>query len=344
MENTSIINLRKRFVSDFNIPIQIFHNPYFSERLEILNVDFSAKNMYNRLIKDISDNFDCDEEAFLTMYAEVRENIIQKTKSSKAYNDFLNVNVDDFKFEPLPVGNVKLYTEEQADEEDNMFVSFDLKHANFQALRWFNSDIFEGCKTYSDYVHTFTNSDYISSSKYTRQVIFGQLNPKRTILIEKLLVSKLYHYLKEAYPFWGEPFSINNDEIIYKLSKKHFDQYDFQNARNISDNILSDLNISVHIDKFRLHMHKFIRECSKSPLLTFEKCSAFNYSGLKKDLHCVPCIYAPQVYKLIHSQPITDNDLVFYHEHELSKFMYPLTLDYEQESKIKYEKFDELPF
>ena len=46
----------------------------------------------------------------------------------------------------------------------------------------------------------------------------------------------------------------------------------------------------------------------------------------QKKLKCVPSTYMPQVYKLIHNQSITEDDLVFYYEHQLVKFMHPIKL------------------
>jgi hypothetical protein len=43
-------------------------------------------------------------------------------------------------------------------------------------------------------------------------------------------------------------------------------------------------------------------------------------------LMCCPATYYPQVYKCLHGLEISENDLVFYYEHELCKFLTPIKL------------------
>ena len=45
MEQTplEIKQLRKRFLKDYDLPIQIVHSPYFEERLELAESNYNAK-------------------------------------------------------------------------------------------------------------------------------------------------------------------------------------------------------------------------------------------------------------------------------------------------------------
>lgn len=66
-----------------------------------------------------------------------------------------------------------------------------MKKANFTALRHYNKDIVGGKDTYEDFLGMFTDENYFKESKYIRQVIFGNVNPKRQITYEKFLMDKV---------------------------------------------------------------------------------------------------------------------------------------------------------
>ena len=42
--------------------------------------------------------------------------------------------------------------------------------------------------SYEDWVKKFTDLEYIIESKYTRQVVFGKLNPSRQIKVENYMI------------------------------------------------------------------------------------------------------------------------------------------------------------
>ena len=76
--------------------------------------------------------------------------------------------------------------------------------------------------------------------------------------------------------------------------------------------------------KFKLVSKDFKRGNSDKNLTAYIKEDYLN--GGRRTLHCVPDTYYPQVYKLLNGMEITLSDLVFYYDHELAKFMYPLEL------------------
>ena len=59
-----IKKLRQRFVSDYDLPIQVLHSPYFEERLEMFEYKFSAKTKYNNLLKLIDEKYDGKPQNF----------------------------------------------------------------------------------------------------------------------------------------------------------------------------------------------------------------------------------------------------------------------------------------
>lgn len=325
MENN--INLKKRFVSDFKLPIQILHEPYFSQRIELFEKPFQSKTKWDNLKTLINNKFDSNSDLFLTKYHETRDVIMMSTVNNKSYQEFINDKDFDTKFKiNTTYPNKNLYTCEQVGEND-LFISIDLVKANFQALKFYNKEIVFNAETYKDYINKFTDLDYIINSKYTRQVIFGKMNPKRTIKIETYIINKILEldnvkYLLEHFDI----FSINVDEIILKVKNSHqqvfFDlSYDFLN-KNIVQKIKDCLGVDVVCEKFKLKLHQFEGFYSKNIINVFEKDNFTNTANVLKNL---PNIYYNQVYKLLNNIDLTQDDLVFYYEHEISRFLKPIT-------------------
>ena len=336
-----IKKLRQRFVSDYDLPIQVLHSPYFEERLEMFEYKFSAKTKYNNLLKLIDEKYDGKPQNFLDAYAKIREDIISTTKNSESFKKFKDGVFKKYAVK-LPVGNTKLYTEPNAEEGDNFYISFDLKKANYQAIKWVSPAAMRYSRTYEEFIGDFTDLDYFKNSKYIRQVVFGQLYPKGTFIVEKYLISLLYNFLNENFKIWGAPFSINTDEIIYKLDENTFLEFDWGNMKHLTEVIKEDLGLDVRINKFKLHLHQFKFATSEAKIDIFEKESLSPYGV--DSFSCVPSIYAPQIYKLLKSEEPTENDRTFYYEHELVTFKYPLIINKEQEEKINKEKISGLPF
>lgn len=310
--------LRKRFVSDLNLPIQIVQSPYFEERLELLEKDYFAKTQYGMLLKLIKDKFENNIVKFLEEYHNVRDNIINTVINSEAYKAF---NTDDNVIKDFkPICDARnLYTNEQ---DGGLFISYDMKKANFQTLRYANPQIVLNADTYEEFIDKFTDLDYIKNSKYIRQVIFGKMNPKRTISLERWLTNEFAKYLIEnVIPKNLIPFSINSDEIIFKFmgSEEEFESYYIEPHTPITYN-----GVEFKINKFKLHSRQFKLATSSALLTVYEKEDYLD--GHKRILKAVPSTYFAQVYKLLRGEKTTPSDLKFYYEHEICSFDNPLTL------------------
>ncbi len=327
-----IKQLRNRFVSDFSLPIQVVQSPYFEDRLELLEEEYMAKTLYENLLFMIDEKFDGNPNKFLEYYHQVRDNIITSITNSEAYKDF--ISNEKFVKNIVPIcSNKNLYTNEQ---DGCLFISYDMKKANFQTLKYANPAIVCDANTYENFIGKFTDLDYIKQSKYTRQVIFGKLNPKRTINLEKWITNEVAKsivsstngiiniFAKEHsrdYIMAGKLtlFSINSDEIIFKWNgnEKEFEKCE------ILPSIVFE-GIEYKGSKFKLYARNFKLAASSSILTVYEKEDYLNAN--RRILKGVPATYYPQVYKLLNGIEIVDSDLVFYYEHELARFLYPLEL------------------
>ncbi len=315
--STELKQLRARFVSDMNIPIQVLQSPYFEDRLELLEEEYGAKTSYDELMSLIYERFEGKPTNFLEYYHQVRDDIITKVTNSEAYKEFISDNKFVKNFTPI-CGNRNLYTNEQ---NGCMFVSYDMKKANFQTLKYANPAIVFDTDTYEDFVGKFTDLDYIKNSKYTRQVIFGKMNPKRTMNLEKWITNEFAKTLNQlACMKHCDLFSLNADEIILKWNgtEEEFEKLD------IVPSIIFE-GVEFKASKFKLHSRQFKLATSSSILTVYEKEDYLN--AHKRILKGVPATYMPQVYKLLGGSEINpQSDLIFYYEHELCQFLNPLEL------------------
>lgn len=306
--------LRSKFVRDFQLPIQVVQSPYFENTIKLLEDDCGAQTKYGNLLYLVAEKFDGKIGKFLEYRHKVVDDILSYIQNSDAYKEFLadKTVLDDYT--PI-VANRELYTQEQS---GHFFISYDMIKANFQALRYANPAIVKDCKTYEEFIGKFTDIDYFKHAKQLRQETFGKLNGKRTAAIEKRVSNEFAKVLIERLKDKFTLFSIKTDEIIFKFNGTEEEFKKFKIADEEFD------SFKFRANKFKLTHQEFKRYTSESKIVAFIKEDYLNVN--RRSLHCVPDTYYPQVYKLLNGIKIDDSDLVFYFDHELSKFLYPLEL------------------
>ena len=305
---------RGRFVDDNQLPMTVVEDPYFDERIKMLEGEFHAQLKYLSLMETVRDNFGGNMQKFLEHRHSVKDQILSHILNSEGYKAML---ADKSPLEncKLVVGANELYTEQQ---DGGLFLSFDMIKANFQALRYVDPSIVFDCDTWEEFVARFSDVEYLASAKQVRQEVLGKLNGKRLAAIEKYHSNEFAKKLRECYGDWLTPFSIKTDEIILKFngSEKEFERLNVQNE---------EFNgFKFRVNKFKLNMRTFKRAFSDKRINIFEKEDFLD--GHRRNLKCVPATYYPQVYKLLNGMEISDSDLVFTSDHELCKYMKPLEL------------------
>ena len=71
--------------------------------------------------------------------------------------------------------------------DGKLFISIDMRKANFSALKNYDSGIFDSVDTWEEFISRYTDNKHIINSKYIRQVILGNCNPKRQVTYENIL-------------------------------------------------------------------------------------------------------------------------------------------------------------
>lgn len=320
--------LHRKFINDFNLPLQVVQEPFFHERLSLLEEEYGAQTKYLALSETLRDHFDSKPGKFMEYGHSLADRIIGSIINSDAYkNDFLSklptkkeVELMTNEIKGKITKGRKLYTQEQ---DGCMFVSFDMKTANFQLMKYMCPAILKDEISYENFISRFTDIDYFKVAKGLRQTIFGKINPQDVSNAEfikscEFALSMMDSLERRKY----EPYSLNNDEVIFKF--KGTEEEFLKDAQNSLISLVSQNGIVFKVEKFRLHSRKFQLATSEQELCVFEKEDILKPD--KRKIFCCPATYYPQVYKLLHGLEIKENDLVFYYEHELCKFLNPLKL------------------
>lgn len=289
--------LKKRFVKDQNLPIQLVQEPYFSYFLELYNPFYKTLDKYKDFIKTVQ-NFK-DEESFFSEAHKFSQYVINYISEKQVYKDFSNDPLKNYDIKDF-VTIQKLY---HKDNTNKNFISIDLKKANFQALNFYNPEITNFKNNYFDFLESIYKTDnYFYQSKQIRQVIFGNLNPKKQQKIQKYIMSCIMNTLIENGIHKEDIFSSSADEIIIA-----------------SDNITSIKKILkenntysfvFHINKFCLKQihpnHNFFVKELDDESVEFKNIPSFNMAE---------CI------KYYTKQPIQKEDLTFFHEGRIACFL-----------------------
>lgn len=301
-----------RFVKDYNLPINIFNDEMFSYYRELYK-DFWPHEAENLLNKEI-ERFNGNVDMWLEDCGHLRDTIIETLENSDAYKGFNSCDLSKYDIPNMNIGEHSLYTEET---DGKFFISIDLKKANFQALKHVG---ILASATYEDFIKYFGGSDYFAGSKYLRQVIFGKLNPKRQIKVEKYLIYQTHEMFLNFIDGFTL-YSINSDELVYKVND------------NLKLPLKEELRLFQNIVKAKLGIEVRVE------LVTIKRLPIVNSNGNKVDAYVRTNVHTgeevlkkasttffPQIYKLWKGMEINEKDLTFFFEDQLATFNKPLIL------------------
>ena len=131
-------SLKKRFCTDNNLSIQLYSEPYFSDRIALFDKTV-AWNSFVEMLKKYK-----TEEDFFAEYNKVKDEAIQFIKASDGFNALNS--------EPSTTFEVKNYSLPDRDtyKEINVgrkFLSIDMVKANFSCLVYYANKM---CKSFYD--------------------------------------------------------------------------------------------------------------------------------------------------------------------------------------------------
>lgn len=260
-----------------------------------------SRSIVEQAIKEIDEY---DGEDYYENIRNTRANIIESVAETEAYKEF---NASNNPYFYLPGGHPKFsvltdrfrYTKNsdvyKQNNDGKYFVSVDMEKANFQITRNYDENILFGCKTYDEFIHLFTDSEYFLGSKYIRQIIFGNLAPKRQNTMQKYYTGKILESIIDEGLMPEETIRVYTaDELVFNVEEPLSEK----RTNEIKAMILNRFGFHMHVDSFKLkHVWNncYVKEISDGSI---------KFKG-------VPTMFFPQVYKKYFGQKIVKNDLAF---------------------------------
>ncbi len=297
---------KERFCKDCNIPLRLFQEPYFMDRLKLYDKFYGTIEKWQVFAKELG-QYHCEQDYF-EEYNRVKDAAILSIKNSEAYQRFNEEDMNQYRVTHgnLPGKNIFKQT-----NDGKLFLSIDMRKANFFSLLHYDRNIFSGADTWEKFIGKFTNNNHIISSKYIRQVIFGNCNPKRHITYEKYLMDQVLDILiREAGYLMGEIVFFSNDEIVIDMEE----HVDYIKDRNIIQSKLKEyFDFPLRVELFYLHQIKGTDGYYKEIIRDIKE------RGI--ELKCLDNYMLPFVLRKFLGEEITDSDKVFYHEGLLAQFM-----------------------
>ena len=185
-------NVKERFCKDCNIPLKLFQEPYFTDRLKLYDPYYNTLKKWELFIKELA-GYHCEQDYF-EEYNRVKDTAIREIQAAEGYKNF---NAEDMNQYRVTHNNLPGKDIFKTSNDGKCFVSLDMVKANFSALRHYDSSIFHNGDTWESFIGRYTQNQHMILSKYIRQVILGNCNPKRHITYEKYLMDMILTLLEE---------------------------------------------------------------------------------------------------------------------------------------------------
>lgn len=328
--------LKQRFCKDMGISINIFESPVFEERLKL----FDRYDEYKEFMSFVNHEFRSEED-FFDYYDRLKDNIIQDIKHSDAYrrlNGFNMTGESIYSFHDIRKGDV--YREGNI---GRTFISIDMPKANFSVMT-----ALENMKEssppsllpmlwdlrakppidydYGKFMKKFTPYSYFAKSKYLRQVIFGNCNPKRQVYMEKHLISMLLRQMINGRVIKKDDiYSICSDEAVLRG--------DNVSMQRIAD-FLKPCPFPLKIEKFTLGKLKNTD--------AYLKTQREDITGpLPDQCKCVNPYEAPFIYRFLKDEPVQESDRLFVFNGKIAKLLETqdpdISLDLKASAPVKKE-------
>lgn len=212
---------RKMFIKDSALPISVYKEPWFSQQIEAIDPICGSKKCYASFLEACK-VLAIDGKSFKTYCYELKDKMVNFIKEQPRYKE---LSTDDLKMKPTELPNqTDIYINNnftKTNWSNVRYISLDINKANFTCIYKFFPEIFDGCKTWAEFVRKFSSIEYFTTAKYFRQIVFGNLNTKRIASIEKFIMSELYQMMKDVVNIIG---CCGSDEMIIATDVDNLNQ------------------------------------------------------------------------------------------------------------------------
>jgi len=300
-------SLRRTFVKDYAIPVSVVQDPYFEYQIDFLDKQYNTWEKV-ALLEEALARFK-DEEELNKYMRETREAVIDGVKSSHAYEGYCS-NTAVLPFAQMSwerkVPDKCVY---KLDNVGLRMVSIDLVSANFQVFKLFWPELVNHKDSYEGFISQFTDLEYFKKSKKIRQVIFGNLCPKRQARISKDVMFAMWQHFEQK-EMHLEMRMLSADEIVFR-EVTHLVQHPLLCIEaKLSDMAFDKKKVEARVQEFTIEPVKM------------RTSSAYikRYPDGSFDLKCCPGPYTIEVLRHIYGQPSHPYDKVFYNDGRLCEY------------------------
>jgi len=134
------------------------------------------------------------------------DEIVEFVQSTRAYQDLCDENL----LPDYPTTKSFDY------QEGKTYLSIDLKKANWQSVKWHDpAFVNELGDSYDEFLQKFGLPEVFRRSKHFRQYIFGGLNPKKQMKMQRVILEHVISSLEEI---GLKPIMVKHDEALYDVS------------------------------------------------------------------------------------------------------------------------------
>jgi hypothetical protein len=309
----------RKFAKDYAIPINVFHpREVFDYFLDLYDPLYDCKKLFNVYCDAIAD---CGGEAAFTKHSRrVIDNIIDDIKSTESYS-ILGATKNPTDYEPMhQISKENIY---HPDYDDKTLISIDLKKANYNSFRTYDESLVLDTESYEELVGRYTKYDYLIKSKVIRQVVFGNLLPKKQQSIQKTYMSQICDNIMTEYPYFKLALA-GTDEVIVLEYGDNTPIEAYQRVLDCIPSIAKEANMITAevftLEKVHPEKSYFIKKPWDIEFSSIEdtlkgipvegKLVGFKSPSFKN----VPSLFFAQVYKNYFNLPVNDTDLLFVHE------------------------------
>ncbi len=303
--------LRKRFVDDTSIPIKVYADPVFVDRLDLFDPFFDSNAKWNQFV-DMLSQFKTEDE-YVTYFRQVKDAMINDINGHPKYHEFsekLMLNE--------PVMNTGFPRKDiyHADNVGQEFLSIDMKRANFSSLKHYSPDIFRGVATWEEYIGKFTSYPHLIYSKRVRESVLGYCrNSENQIFYEKTFTDKLLtELLKIVDPKAVAYFS--HDEIVLRLTNTGVND----KLKEI-EGTLEASPVPFRAERFKLYGIGFDGEHPEAFMRDKFAIGEFDFKKVDN-------IEMPYVIRELRGQNATRDDGLFMHEKGAAYLINPITVQF----------------
>ncbi len=304
------VKAKERFCKDCNIPLRIFQEPYFMDRMRLYDRFYGTMGKWEIFLEELG-HYHWEQDYF-EEYNQVKDAAIKAIKESESYQRFQEEDMNRFALTHRDLPRKDIF---KTSFDGKTFISVDMKKANFTALHHYAADLFQSpagiADTWEEFIGGFTRNRHIIQSKYIRQVILGNCNPKRHITYERYLMDGVLSGLCERGVSLERVVFFSNDEIIVEISDLT-EQAQKEMEGQIRD-CVGEMDILLRTERFLLHKiegtdgyYKEIYGENKERMIEFK---------------CLDNYMLPFVLRAFLGEEVTDSDRTFYHEGLLARFV-----------------------